>query len=948
MATSSEEPRSRSGALIALSLVLCAGSAMALYMAWRSGSTVVVLAAGGGLALGAIIAGALTLFLSIRRGGGVGRRVLAVLAIVAGGVVLSCSIGTHGRMKAIDGCRSNLLEVLRAVHAYPEEAGPMPPLVQLLGPEKCRCPGDHRPRGQTANRDDGSSYEYVGPQAGITGPQIIAYEKSPDFHGGGRFVLFWNSPPVFVPEGRFQALMAMRDRDKAQEDLMLKVWALVRAGDGASATQALDLLEKNQAQLRERPNFLLVRGIALMRLDRPADALPCFDAAMKVPPERPEAVKWAAFACRALRQMERGAELSLRAARMGVVEPDCMAAAALALIGKPKVALLEALEASRYAEKALESPQCLREGDAMRILERLHAMRQGLSAHLDEILQPFGDDLSKLPDVMTRVDLATLQRVFEAKEIAAVLSELVPTDQRIRRTYLACGKALGLDRCYASPGRLSNVWRTCEVTGNLPRPPFDVAWKHDFSGKIADINAVSVYCWAERNLVLLMAEDELVRAMDLASGKPVPDVPAADLQTLASERGRWREIRMRLFPAVPPEATLDVLRGVFFKHEGGVLGSVKVGDTVVRYSFHARSVLPDEPIWYAESSYTYDKQYPGCALGLALYPVHAYSPDVTAYRADDILTGRSLWCTRDGALTQGWLGPARDRVLAIVGVRALVRTGTCISLIHLSGGELPWTTDSSAWQIGEVLAAGVGGERVVLVGEKGAVALKAQRPSGAVVPADSSLMNLVRERADYRVYVGIPLADPTEWVLATRSTDAGLELPDGSTAAYGAVRAAVVCYPNGQAVQAWPGPLPLPAGVGGLRRSLTRRDATIRLEDLDAGHQHVRVTFGPSLSRPNAPDHYSTTLTNISAKNIRVDAFGGYSRTGDTYRLNTVTGEFFTAKEFRNWYGLGESEWILPGQSVADRNNYGARPVIWAYQCTTESGEKVLVGALAE
>ena len=48
------------------------------------------------------------------------------------------------------------------------------------------------------------------------------------------------------------------------------------------------------------------------------------------------------------------------------------------------------------------------------------------------------------------------------------------------------------------------------------------------------------------------------------------------------------------------------------------------------------------------------------------------------------------------------------------------------------------------------------------------------------------------------------------------------------------------------------------------------------------------------------------------------------------------------------WLALGYGEWILPGQTVTDPDNWGKPPVVWVYNCTTEDGARVLVGGLLE
>lgn len=115
--------------------------------------------------------------------------------------------------------------------------------------------------------------------------------------------------------------------------------------------------------------------------------------------------------------------------------------------------------------------------------------------------------------------------------------------------------------------------------------------------------------------------------------------------------------------------------------------------------------------------------------------------------------------------------------------------------------------------------------------------------------------------------------------------------------------------------------------------------------DLKLGQTLVSVRFGRSTAEPRSRDHYSTTLTNISDQRVRVLKFGGYLKKGRMYVLNTITGRFFTAEDFKEWYGQS-GDWIDPGESVTDPNNYGSPPVIWAYYCETEDGRKFLAGGI--
>jgi hypothetical protein len=210
---------------------------------------------------------------------------------------------------------------------------------------------------------------------------------------------------------------------------------------------------------------------------------------------------------------------------------------------------------------------------------------------------------------------------------------------------------------------------------------------------------------------------------------------------------------------------------------------------------------------------------------------------------------------------------------------------------------------------------------------------------------ETRLRKLLSDRRDYKVFIGMPPSSPQRWAKADGVSEAGLIVEGVKVVSFADVTAAVVAYPNGQALLQECGPLHYPQGITGLTTAAVANSDIIQLADISEGEKYVRVTYGPSQMEPNRQDHYSTALTNISGKKIRVARFGGYYRTSKGYELRNATGAFYSAEEFRNWYGQSDSEWLLPGQTVKDLNNYGSRPTIWAYHCVTEDGKSILVGA---
>jgi hypothetical protein len=207
---------------------------------------------------------------------------------------------------------------------------------------------------------------------------------------------------------------------------------------------------------------------------------------------------------------------------------------------------------------------------------------------------------------------------------------------------------------------------------------------------------------------------------------------------------------------------------------------------------------------------------------------------------------------------------------------------------------------------------------------------------------------LASQRPDYRILVGVPPGERTSCAVASRvsggtvTTEAGGEIPLTE------VRAFVVAYPNGQVLDCELARLPRPPGMTGLSAGRERNDDVLRLADLDEGRKLVVVKHAASMLWPKDLSHYATTLTNVSGRRIRVLRFAGYARMSEGWRLSTVTGGFFSAWEFREWYGLGEEEWLGPGESATDPNNYGEPPMLWAYYCQVEDGNEFAAGGVQE
>jgi hypothetical protein len=120
--------------------------------------------------------------------------------------------------------------------------------------------------------------------------------------------------------------------------------------------------------------------------------------------------------------------------------------------------------------------------------------------------------------------------------------------------------------------------------------------------------------------------------------------------------------------------------------------------------------------------------------------------------------------------------------------------------------------------------------------------------------------------------------------------------------------------------------------------------ATFDRADLNVGKSFLDIQHCRNLEDRHKP-YYSTKITNRSTQKIRIDRFGTYTKRGDLLVLHSITGGFFSCQQFQEWYDLGQSQWIEPGQVVTDPNNHSNLGVYWTYFATTASGEKFVAGA---
>lgn len=218
-----------------------------------------------------------------------------------------------------------------------------------------------------------------------------------------------------------------------------------------------------------------------------------------------------------------------------------------------------------------------------------------------------------------------------------------------------------------------------------------------------------------------------------------------------------------------------------------------------------------------------------------------------------------------------------------------------------------------------------------------------QSSSPARSRANALLRSHLAEGRDYRVFVGVPLDDPTQWRKAQvtgQTLSLGGEQLDLTT-----IKAFLVVYANGEILSAQHEFFPLPEGVRFVEPSGQPKQDVLDVSLLEGGKKFVTITFGPSASKPNEPGHYSTTIRNTSGHKVRVTRFASFTKTGAEFRLNTLSGDYFSADEFISWYGAPQDGWIAPNSTVADPNNYGGGNGYWVYYFEGENGKTFVAGA---
>lgn len=189
----------------------------------------------------------------------------------------------------------------------------------------------------------------------------------------------------------------------------------------------------------------------------------------------------------------------------------------------------------------------------------------------------------------------------------------------------------------------------------------------------------------------------------------------------------------------------------------------------------------------------------------------------------------------------------------------------------------------------------------------------------------------------YRVWVATGEVD-APWLQVHHLAD-GLLVTDTARVRPNAVHAYLVTYLGGTVVDQEPRvPRRLPPGAQFLP-DLPRVSHLLTQRDFVRGRDWIAVSFAPCPARPDDPRYHETRLRNNGLDGVRVIRFGTYRADGVVYRLDTITGGFFTDTDFREWYAVPDG-WIEPRRQVADLTAFSDPGSLWAFELETPAGDR--------
>ncbi len=191
------------------------------------------------------------------------------------------------------------------------------------------------------------------------------------------------------------------------------------------------------------------------------------------------------------------------------------------------------------------------------------------------------------------------------------------------------------------------------------------------------------------------------------------------------------------------------------------------------------------------------------------------------------------------------------------------------------------------------------------------------------------------------VFIGFPLKKPVEWIrvtgndVSTSTVDLGIHGKISTEQ----VRSFLIAYPSGEVLDSYLEFTPLPENTFFLEPGFSPETPEQLDEDqIELGKHYAVVKQSPNTWRPHKSSYYSTQIENVSKKEFRVLKFAGLIKQGEEYYLNTVTGDYYSDRQFCEWYNTSCNGWIKPGEVVIYRDNHGGQDGIWVYFCEDKDG----------
>lgn len=214
--------------------------------------------------------------------------------------------------------------------------------------------------------------------------------------------------------------------------------------------------------------------------------------------------------------------------------------------------------------------------------------------------------------------------------------------------------------------------------------------------------------------------------------------------------------------------------------------------------------------------------------------------------------------------------------------------------------------------------------------------------------APAKLREYAGRSRDYVFYIGVPCSQPARWVRVQAFEGSDLACDGGERYPLQEVRSCIIAYPNGEILNATRAFGPLPEGLQFEELTTLPFEDGVDKAALARGLGYLSVVHGAKRLGAGGKAIFSTSLTNVSCERVRVLRFAFRGRRDGQQPPDKVSGKYFTAEQFATWYGVDETGWIQPGQTVSDPDNWVPMGGLWVYVCESESGEQFVTGAEAE